>query len=74
MKLIILRAIYFGGVVVTEGKEIETLEQHGRELIQKGYAKEKEVVHPAIEPEPEPEPELEPEPEPKKNTKAKKEK
>ncbi|HEK3216487.1 DUF7210 family protein [Proteus mirabilis] len=66
MKLIILRAIYFGGVVVTEGKEIETLEQHGRELIQKGYAKEKEVVHPAIEPEPEPEP--------KKNTKAKKEK
>lgn len=68
MNLIILRAIYFGGVVVTEGKEIETLEQHGRELIQKGYAKEKEVVHPAIEPEPEPEPE------PKKNTKAKKEK
>lgn len=68
MKLIVLRAIYFGGVVVTEGKEIETLEQHGRELIQKGYAKEKEVVHPAIEPEPEPEPE------PKKNTKAKKEK
>lgn len=66
MKLIILRAIYFGGVVVTEGKEIETLEQHGRELIQKGYAKEKEVVHPAIE--------SEPEPEPKKNTKAKKEK
>lgn len=68
MNLIILRAIYFGGVVVTEGKEIETLEQHGRELIQKGYAKEKEVVHPAIEPKPEPEPE------PKKNTKAKKEK
>lgn len=65
MNLIILRAIYFGGVVVTEGKEIETLEQHGRELIQKGYAKEKEVVHPAIEPD---------EPEPKKNTKAKKEK
>lgn len=62
MNLIILRAIYFGGVVVTEGKEIETLEQHGRELIQKGYAKEKEVVHFAIEPEP------------KKNTKAKKEK
>ncbi|HDH9217890.1 TPA: hypothetical protein PJR49_005853 [Escherichia coli] len=64
MKLIVLRAIYFGGVIVTEGKEIETLEQHGRELIQKGYAKEKEVVHPAIDPEPEP----------KKSTKAKKEK
>lgn len=64
MKLIVLRAIYFGGVVVTEGKEIETLEQHGRELIQKGYAKDKEVVHPAIKPEAES----------KKNTKAKKEK
>lgn len=50
MKLIVLRAIYFGSVVVTEGKEIETLEQHGRELIQKGYAKEKEVVHPEPEP------------------------
>lgn len=64
MKLIVLRAIYFGGVVVTEGEEIETLDQHGRELIQKGYAKEKEIVHPAIESESEP----------KKNTKAKKEK
>lgn len=60
MKLIVLRAIYFGGVVVTEGEEIETLEQHGRELIQKGYAKEKEVAYPTIES--------------KKNTKAKKEK
>lgn len=62
MKLIVLRAIYFSGVVVTEGKEIETLDQHGRELIQKGYAKENEIVHPAIEPEPQ------------KNAKAKKEK
>lgn len=62
MKLIVLRAIYFGGVVVTEGEEIETLEQHGRELIQKGYAKEMEIVHPAIESES------------KKNSKAKKEK
>lgn len=62
MKLIVLRAIYFGDVVVTEGEEIETLDQHGRELIQKGYAKEKEIVHPAIEPKPQ------------KNAKAKKEK
>ncbi|MCO8051977.1 hypothetical protein [Proteus penneri] len=68
MKLIILRAIYFEGRVVLEGELIDTLEQHGRELIQKGYAKEQEEAHLVIEPEPEPEPE------PKKNIKAKKEK
>lgn len=66
MKLIILRAIYFEGRVVLEGELIDTLEQHGRELIQKGYAKEQEEAHLVIEPEPEPEP--------KKNIKAKKEK
>ncbi|VYT92931.1 hypothetical protein [Metakosakonia massiliensis] len=38
MKLIALKPIYFGGVVVTEGHRLETLEQHGRELIEKGYA------------------------------------
>lgn len=64
MKLKILRAIYFGNKVVVEGEEIETLEQHGRELIQKGYAVE-------IEGEQNP---IEPEPEPKKETKGKKEK
>ncbi|MDL2100400.1 hypothetical protein [Proteus mirabilis] len=64
MKLIILRAIYFEGRVVLEGELIDTLEQHGRELIQKGYAKEQEEAHLVIEPEPEP----------KKNIKAKKEK
>ena len=38
MKLIALKPIYFGGTVVTEGLPLETLEQHGRELIKKGYA------------------------------------
>ncbi|HHQ2586082.1 TPA: hypothetical protein ACSPKR_003492 [Providencia rettgeri] len=47
MKLLILRAIYFGGKVVTEGDEIETLELHGRELIQKGYASEVVINHAA---------------------------
>ncbi|WPD00532.1 hypothetical protein [Proteus terrae] len=64
MKLIILRAIYFEGCVVLEGEQIDTLEQHGRELIQKGYAKEQEEAHLVIEPEHEP----------KKKIKAKKEK
>lgn len=66
MKLVILRAIYFEGRVVLEGEQIDTLEQHGRELIQKGYAKEQEETHLVTEPEPEPEP--------KRNIKAKKEK
>lgn len=56
MKLIILRAIYFNGRVTLEGEEIETLEQHGRELIRKGYAKSIEAEQAPIEPEPEPEP------------------
>ncbi|HEI9719936.1 MULTISPECIES: hypothetical protein [Proteus] len=66
MKLVILRAIYFEGRVVLEGEQIDTLEQHGRELIQKGYAKEQEETYLVTEPEPEPEP--------KRNIKAKKEK
>lgn len=40
MKLLLLRAIYFNHDVVTEGREIETSELHGRELINKGYAKQ----------------------------------
>ncbi|EPM0392608.1 hypothetical protein L1F92_002398 [Proteus mirabilis] len=72
MKLVILRAIYFEGRVVLEGEQIDTLEQHGRELIQKGYAKEQEETY--LVTEPKPEPELKPEPEPKRNIKAKKEK
>ncbi|HBR3537790.1 TPA: hypothetical protein L9S83_005333, partial [Klebsiella pneumoniae] len=39
MKLIAVKPIYFGGVVVTEGEPLETLEQHGRELVKKGYAR-----------------------------------
>lgn len=35
MKLKLLRPICFGGGVAVEGDEIETTEQHGRELIQK---------------------------------------
>ncbi|EKO4983784.1 hypothetical protein P0L44_002355 [Escherichia coli] len=46
MKLIALKPIYFGGVVVSEGHPLETLEQHGRELIKKGYAKPDETEKP----------------------------
>lgn len=38
MKLIALKPIYFGGIVIVEGQQLKTLEQHGRELIAKGYA------------------------------------
>ncbi|WP_434172379.1 hypothetical protein AHYW_001814 [Providencia manganoxydans] len=61
MKLTVLRAIYFGGNVAIEGDEIETTEQHGRELIQKGYASEIVINHAAEQQE-------------TKQTKAKKEK
>ena len=47
MKLIALKPIYFGGTVVTEGLPLETLEQHGRELIKKGYAMLEESENPA---------------------------
>ena len=38
MKLTVIRPIYVGGKVLLEGVVFETLEQHGRELVQKGYA------------------------------------
>lgn len=38
MKLKTLKPLYLGGVTVVEGRSFETGEQHGRELIQKGYA------------------------------------
>jgi hypothetical protein len=38
MKLITLKPLLLGGKVVVEGKSFETHEQHGRELITKGYA------------------------------------
>ena len=56
MKLIAIKPIYIDGAVATEGTEIETGEQHGRELLIKGYAKLPDELQPA-EPEPEPEPE-----------------
>ncbi|WP_312976074.1 DUF7210 family protein, partial [Atlantibacter hermannii] len=38
MKLTVIRPIYVEGKVLVEGDAFETLEQHGRELVQKGYA------------------------------------
>ncbi|MCY2340944.1 hypothetical protein OW944_23540 [Klebsiella pneumoniae] len=59
MKLLLIKPNYFGGSVVSEGNIIETDEQHGRELIKKGYA-ELSAEDTAALPEPEPEPEPEP--------------
>ncbi|ASD58232.1 MULTISPECIES: hypothetical protein [Enterobacter] len=53
MKLIALKPIYFGGTVVTDGLPLETLEQHGRELIKKGYAMLDESENPAEQEQPE---------------------
>lgn len=38
MKLKTLKPLYLGGQTLVEGTAFETIEQHGRELIQKGYA------------------------------------
>ena len=38
MKLKTLKPLYLGGQTLTEGRAFETIEQHGRELIYKGYA------------------------------------
>ncbi len=40
MKIRSLKPVYFNGNVQVEGSEFETLEQHGRELIKKGYAEQ----------------------------------
>jgi hypothetical protein len=40
MKLRSIKPIYHGGTVLTEGTEFETLEQHGRQLVERGYAEE----------------------------------
>ena len=40
MKLRSIKPTYQKGEVLTEGVVFETLEQHGRELIQRGYAEE----------------------------------
>ncbi|HDV5954501.1 TPA: hypothetical protein RJI64_004181, partial [Yersinia enterocolitica] len=47
MKLIAIKPIYIDGAVATEGTEIETGEQHGRELLIKGYAKLPDELQPA---------------------------
>lgn len=47
MKLTVIRPIYVEGKVLVEGDVFETLEQHGRELVQKGYAV---TVEPADQP------------------------
>ena len=38
MKLKTLKPLYLGGQTLIEGRAFETIEQHGRQLIQKGYA------------------------------------
>lgn len=40
MKMRSLKPVYINGTVQVEGSEFETLEQHGRELIKKGYAEQ----------------------------------
>ncbi|MBN7120332.1 hypothetical protein BSU01_01180 [Erwinia billingiae] len=40
MKLTLIKPNYFGGTVVSEGNTIETTEQHGRELVKLGYARQ----------------------------------
>ncbi|MCB5322075.1 hypothetical protein [Yersinia intermedia] len=55
MKLIALKQIYFGYSVLENGQEFETGEQHGRELLKKGYAKLPEVLQPTEQTEPAPE-------------------
>lgn len=52
MKLIALKQIYFGYSVLDNGQEFETGEQHGRELLKKGYAKLPEVLQPTEPTEP----------------------
>ncbi|WMN19267.1 hypothetical protein QL104_07620 [Pseudomonas piscis] len=38
MKMKTLKPLYLGGQTLVEGTPFETIEQHGRQLIQKGYA------------------------------------
>lgn len=57
MKLRSVRPIYHEGTVRTEGTVFETLEQHGRVLIKKGYAEEVVGKNPADPEQPEQQPE-----------------
>lgn len=53
MKIIAQKPLYINGDVVTEGSVFETIEQHGRELINKGYAQLIEVDNSAQPEQPE---------------------
>lgn len=53
MKIIAQKLLYINGDVVTEGSVFETIEQHGRELINKGYAHLTEVDNSAQPEQPE---------------------
>ncbi|MDH0745737.1 hypothetical protein N5D61_05205 [Pseudomonas sp. GD03842] len=48
MKLKTLKPLYLGGQTLVEGTPFETIEQHGRELITKGYAVEDADGDPAV--------------------------
>ena len=48
MKLKTLKPLYLGGRTLVEGETFETIEQHGRELITKGYAVEVSEGDPAV--------------------------
>ncbi len=53
MKMTALKPIYLNSDVVLAGQEFDTLEQHGRELIKKGYAEAVlEAPAPAVDTEP----------------------
>ncbi|MDZ5601732.1 hypothetical protein SJI00_02925 [Pseudomonas sp. RP23018S] len=48
MKLKTLKPLYLGGQTLTAGTSFETIEQHGRELLQKGYAEPDESEAEAV--------------------------
>ncbi|ELD2883037.1 hypothetical protein RM843_004568 [Salmonella enterica] len=71
MKIIAQKPLYINGDVVTEGSVFETIEQHGRELINKGYAHLIEIDNSA-QPEQTEQPEQPEQPETKADKKARK--
>ncbi|EBM3162078.1 hypothetical protein DXW76_03175 [Salmonella enterica] len=71
MKIIAQKPLYINGDVVIEGSVFETIEQHGRELINKGYAHLIEVDNSAQPEQPEQPEQLE-QPEAKADKKARK--
>lgn len=71
MKLIAIKPIYHNSKVVVEQETFETNEQHGRELVAKGYAVEVQVNLPLSGLVPDGEENNLPEPEPEPKTKKK---